>query len=69
MCVTNFLQMFLLVMTHYVNQLEIIPGEQQVVEVLGVDILVLLLGFHRLDQGRNYGPGPLDHMVQVPGGK
>ena len=60
---------FLLVVADYVHQLEVVSGEEETVEVVGVDGLAVAAGAGGLQQGRHHRPAPLHLVVQVPGGE
>ena len=61
--------MFLLIMAYNVDKLEVDPGEEKVIEIIGVYFFGLLLCLDSLQQGGDDCPGPLYQVVQVPGGE
>lgn len=53
------------VMAHDVNQLQVLPGEQQAVEVVQVDIFALVI-LESFQQSGNDGPFLFNPVVQIP---
>lgn len=61
----NKVPMFCLQMTHRMNQLQVLSGEQELIEVLYVDLSPLGL-LDRYSNGRQDGSRPLNPMIKVP---
>ena len=65
--ITDHAGVFLFVVTHDVDQPQVISGEEETVEISPVHILTSPPALDSLDQGRHHGAGSLHHVVQVPG--